>query len=289
MNAQMAATIALPLALVIIMFGLGLSLTVQDFKRVISFPRPVLVGLFCQMIILPAFAFFLCYLFKLKPEFAIGLMVLAASPGGVSSNIYSHLSDGDVALNMTLTAINSVLAAVALPLFTTLAISSFAGQDQNIDLQFKKMIEVFLIVLVPAAIGMFIHKKFPDFSKKMEKPVKIFSVVVLALIIVASAAKEWKLLTEHLGEVGAAVLVFNLVSLAVGYFVPMMLKISRRQATAISMEIGIHNGTLALYMAISVLGSTAYAVPAAVYSVLMYFTASAFTYLLKRNSGPKVV
>jgi bile acid:Na+ symporter, BASS family len=287
MNAQMAATIALPLALVIIMFGLGLSLTVQDFKRVISFPRPVLVGLFCQMILLPAFAFLLCYVFKLKPEFAIGLMVLAASPGGVSSNIYSHLSDGDVALNMTLTAINSVLAAVALPLFTTLAISSFAGQEQNIDLQFKKMIEVFLIVLVPAAIGMFIHKKSPEFSKKMEKPVKIFSIVVLALIIVASAAKEWKLLTEHLGEVGAAVLVFNLVSLAVGYFVPMMLKISRRQATAISMEIGIHNGTLALYMAISVLGSTAYAVPAAVYSVVMYFTASAFTYFLKKNSGPK--
>ncbi len=286
MNADFAATVALPLALALIMFGLGLTLTLADFKRVAAFPKPILVGLGCQMIVLPLVAFALCYLFSLRPEFAIGLMVLAASPGGISSNIYSHLSDGDVALNLTLTAINSVLGAVALPLFTALAIKSFAGQDQTIDLQFRKMVEVFAIVLVPAVIGMLVNKKFTSFGRRMDKPVRIFSIVVLAVIILAAVSKEWRLLTDHIGEVGFAVLSFNLISLGVGYLVPLFLKISHRQATAISMEVGIHNGTLALYMAMSVLGSTAYAVPAAVYSVVMYFTAFAFSWFLKKkNSG----
>lgn len=286
MNADFAATVALPLALALIMFGLGLTLTLADFKRVAAFPKPILVGLGCQMIVLPLVAFALCYLFSLRPEFAIGLMVLAASPGGISSNIYSHLSDGDVALNLTLTAINSVLGAVALPLFTALAIKSFAGQDQTIDLQFRKMVEVFAIVLVPAVIGMLVNKKFTSFGRRMDKPVRIFSIVVLAVIILAAVSKEWRLLTDHIGEVGFAVLSFNLTSLGVGYLVPLFLKISHRQATAISMEVGIHNGTLALYMAMSVLGSTAYAVPAAVYSVVMYFTAFAFSWFLKKkNSG----
>ena len=286
MNADFAATVALPLALAVIMFGLGLTLTLADFKRVASFPKPILVGLGCQMIILPFVAFALCYFFALRPEFAIGLMVLAASPGGISSNIYSHLSDGDVALNLTLTAINSVLGAVALPLFTALAIKSFAGQDQTIDLQFRKMVEVFAIVLVPAVLGMLVNKKFAAFARSMDKPVRIFSIVVLAVIILAAVSKEWRLLTDHIGEVGLAVLSFNLISLGVGYLVPLFLKISHRQATAISMEVGVHNGTLALYMAMSVLGSTAYAVPAAVYSVVMYFTAFAFSWFLKKkNSG----
>ena len=230
MNANFAATVALPLALALIMFGLGLTLTITDFKRVAAFPKPILVGLGCQMIILPAVAFALCHIFALQPEFAIGLMVLAASPGGISSNIYSHLSDGDVALNLTLTAINSVLGAVALPLFTALAIKSFAGQDQTIDLQFRKMVEVFAIVLVPAVLGMLVNKKFAAFARRMDKPVRIFSIVVLAVIILAAVSKEWRLLTDHLGEVGLAVLCFNLISLAVGYTVPLFLKISHRQA-----------------------------------------------------------
>lgn len=284
MNADFAATVALPLALALIMFGLGLTLTLADFKRVAAFPKPILVGLGCQMIILPLVAFALCHLFALRTEFAIGLMVLAASPGGISSNIYSHLSDGDVALNLTLTAINSVLGAVALPLFTAFAIRSFAGQDQSIDLQFRKMVEVFAIVLIPAVLGMLVNKKFTAFARGMDKPVRIFSIVVLAVIILAAISKEWRLLTDNIGEVGLAVLCFNLISMGVGYIVPLMLKISHRQATAISMEVGVHNGTLALYMAMAVLGSTAYAVPAAVYSVVMYFTAFVFSWFLKKKN-----
>lgn len=285
MDIQFASTVALPVALIIIMFGLGLSLTLSDFKRVLSFPRPILVGLSCQMVILPALAFALCKVFNLQTEFAIGLMVLAASPGGITSNIYSHLSDGDVALNLTLTAINSVLAAVTLPLFTTLAIMAFAGQDQNISLQFKKIIEVFFIVLIPASLGMLVNYYKSELARKFDRFVKIFSIVVLVVIVIAAISKEWSLLTSHIHEVGLAILAFNLLSLLIGYYAPLYFKISKKQATAISLEIGIHNGTLALYMAISVLGATIYAVPAAVYSVLMYVTATLFSYFLKRSKA----
>ncbi|MEK6554835.1 MAG: bile acid:sodium symporter family protein [Bdellovibrionota bacterium] len=287
MNLQFVTTIALPLVLILIMFGLGLSLTVEDFKRVMNFPRPVIVGLGCQLILLPAVAFGLCYLFQLPPAFAIGLVLLSASPGGATSNVFSHLTNGDVALNLTLTAINSALTAITLPLVTGLALQLFAEQDQSIGLQFSKMIEVFLVILVPVSIGMLVRAKKPVFALKMDRPVRGFSIFALIVIVIGAVTKEWSLLADNIGLIGWAVLSFNLLSLAVGYLVPKMMKISHDQAVAISFEIGIHNGTLALFVAISVLGSTQIAVPAAAYSVLMFFTAGIFSLLLRKskNSG----
>ena len=285
MNIEFVSTTALPLALVIIMFGLGLSLTVADFKRILVFPRPVIVGLVCQTLILPAFAFALCFLFQLPTAFAIGLILLAASPGGATSNIYSHLAHGDVALNLTLTAINSAIAAVTLPLMTGLAISVFAGQEQTIGLQFSKMVEVFLLILIPVSVGMLVKSKCPTFALRMDKPVRVFSLLVLAVIVVGALVKEWELITDNLAQVGWAVLVFNLVSLGVGYLAPILMKISRQQSIAIAFEIGIHNGTLALFVAISVLNSSEIAVPAAVYSILMFFTAGAFGLLMKKRTN----
>jgi BASS family bile acid:Na+ symporter len=282
MDLQFVTTIALPIVLVLIMFGLGLSLTIEDFKRVMNFPRPVVVGLSCQLILLPAVAFGLCYLFQLPSLFAIGLVLLAASPGGATSNVFSHLTKGDVALNLTLTAINSALTAVTLPIVTGLALKLFAEQDQSIGLQFSKMVEVFLLILVPVSIGMLTRAKKPSFASKMDGPVRAFSVFALVIIVVGTVNKEWALLTDNIGVIGWPVLAFNLLSLAVGYFVPKMLKISHDQSVAISFEIGIHNGALALFVAISVLGSTQIAVPAATYSVLMFFTAGLFSLLLKR-------
>ncbi len=283
MNISFVSTIALPIVLILIMFGLGLSLTLADFKRIVSFPKPVLVGLICQTFILPAFAFTLCYLFQLQTEFAIGLILLAASPGGATSNIYSHLSNGDVALNLTLTAINSALTAITLPLLTGLAINVFAEKDQNIGLQFSKMVEVFLLILIPVGIGMLVRSKKTSFALKMDRPVRFFSIFALATIVIGAVSKEWNLIADNINQIGWAVLSFNILSLGLGYIVPTLLKINHNQATAISFEIGIHNGTLALFVAISVLGSTQIAVPAATYSVLMFFTAAAFAFLLKKT------
>lgn len=281
MNLQFVTTVAMPLVLILIMFGLGLSLTLVDFKRILSFPKPVIVGLACQTLILPAVAFGLCYAFQLSAPFAIGLVLLAASPGGATSNVYSHLCRGDVALNLTLTAINSALTAVTLPLITSLAISIFGDQQQDIGFQFSKMVEVFLLILVPVCIGMFLRAKKSDFAQRMDKPVRIFSMLALAIIVIGAVSKEWALIVNNVSQVGLAVFLFNVFSLGIGYVVPLFLKIPRHQATAISFEIGIHNGTLALFVAISVLNSTEIAVPAATYSVLMFFTAAVFAFILK--------
>lgn len=287
MNLQFVTTIALPLVLIIIMFGLGLALTVADFRRIVAFPKPVFIGLFCQTLILPAVAFGLCYFFQLPTPFAVGLVLLAASPGGATSNIFSHLSHGDVALNLTLTAINSALTAVTLPLITGLAISLFNDQQQEIGFQFSKMIEVFLVILIPVSIGMLIRSKKPAFAAKMDKPVRIFSILALALIVIGAVSKEWAIIGDNISQIGWAVLSFNLLSLGVGYFVPLFLKIPKNQSIAISFEIGIHNGTLALFVAISVLGSTQIAVPAAAYSILMFFTAGIFAFLIQSRDRKK--
>lgn len=279
----------LPASLAFIMFGLGLTLTIEDFTRVVRFPKSVVLGLICQMFILPAMAFGLCYAFSLSPEISIGLMILAASPGGVTANLFSHLANGDVALNLTLTAINSVLAAITLPLIVNFALSHFNGEDKSIGLQFAKVIEVFFIVLIPVAIGMWINKIKPSFSQKMDKPVRIFSFIVLLVIVVGAIVKERYQLINSLSEVGLAVLAFNLLSLGVGYVLPLIAKVKHREAIAISMEVGIHNGTLAIYVALSLLNSFALALPAAIYSIMMFFTAGIFCFILvKKNAAGKV-
>lgn len=283
MDLQFATSVALPIALIVIMFGLGLALTTADFKRVLTFPRPVIVALSCQAFLLPAVAFGLAYLFELSPAFAIGLVLLAASPGGATSNIYSHLSHGDVALNLTLTAINSALAAVTLPLITGIAITVFSDDSMHVGLQFSKMLEVFFLICIPVSVGMVVRSKSPSFATKMDKPVRIFSMLALAAIVVLAVSKEWRLLFDNIEQVGWAVLIFNLLSLTVGYFVPILFKIKHSQAIAIAFEIGIHNGALALFVAMSVLQSTEIAVPAATYSVLMFFTAAAFGFFLSKS------
>lgn len=284
MTTEFIITKLLPLSLAIIMFGFGLTLTPADFKRIAQYPKSVFLGLFCQMVLLPLLAYLVCRGFTLSPEISIGVMILAASPGGITANLFSHLAHGDIALNLTLTAINSVLAAFSLPLLVNLAYKIFAGQEQNIGLQFSKTIEVFAIVLIPVAIGMFVKNRKPAFSQKMDKPVRIFSMLVLLIIVVGAVAKEKEQLSTSFAQIGIAMLVFNLGSMLIGYLIPRILKLSNREATAISMEVGIHNSTLAIYVAVALLGSFALALPAAVYSIIMFFTAAIFSlYLAKKN------
>ncbi len=281
----MLAAKFLPLGLAFIMFGLGLTLTWGDFRRVLSFPKPVIVGLLTQMLALPALAFGLSKAFGLSNEFSIGMMILAASPGGVTANIFSHLAHGDVALNITLTAINSVLAAVTLPLIVGFAIAHFAESDRSIGLQFSKAIEVFAIVLIPVILGMIVRQKKQAFAQKMDRPVRTFSIVFLLVLIIAAVAQERESLMSSFAILGGATLAFNLLSMAIGYFLPSMLNLTKNQSVAIAMEIGLHNSTLAIYIALSVLEVYAYAMPAAIYSIIMFITAGLFTFIL--NSAAK--
>jgi BASS family bile acid:Na+ symporter len=285
MQQSIATDLFLPIALGIIMLGLGLSLTMEDFKRVAKYPKAMTVALGCQMILLPALCFFLVNVFGLEPALAVGLMLLAASPGGATANLYSHLSDGDVALNISLTAINSVLTLFTLPLIVNFSLDYFMDSGQYVPMQFSKVLEVFAIVLIPVTIGMFIKNKFAGFASRMEKPVKIASALILIIIIVSVTIREKQLLADYFTVLGLPILLFNLLSLAAGYFIPRLLNIERKQSIAIGMEIGIHNGTLAIYIALSVLANSSMAVPPAVYSLLMFFTAALFGYLVKNKSS----
>jgi BASS family bile acid:Na+ symporter len=283
MESNVVNAVLLPLALGIIMLGLGLSLTLADFKRVISYPKAVIIGLTSQMLILPFVCFFLAKFFGLAPELAVGLMLLSASPGGPTANLYSHLAKGDVALNITLTAVNSLFTLITLPFIVNFAIGYFMESGQVIPMQFKKVMEVFAIVLIPVTIGMLVKSKYPKVSISLDKPVRILSALFLVFIIAAAIYQEKENVVSYFKQVGLAALVFNLISLAAGYYIPRFFKLQKKQAISIGMEIGIHNGTLAIYIALTVLANSAMSIPPAIYSLIMFFTAAAFGYLVNLN------
>lgn len=283
MQGGLITNLLLPLSLGIIMLGLGLSLTLADFTRVFRYPKAAIIGLTIQMLVLTSAAFLIAVVFQLPPELAVGLLLLAAAPGGATANVYSHLAHGDVALNITLTAVNSALSLLTLPFIVTFALQYFMASDQYVPPPFRKIIEVGLIIVLPVVIGMLVRQFAPRFAAKMEKPIRIFSVLLLALLVMLAVAQSWEVLVKYFAVVGFACLVFNLVSMAVGYAVPLALKLPEKQAIAISMEIGIHNGTLAIYIALNVLNNGTMGVPAAIYSLIMFVTAGVFAWWLNRR------
>ncbi len=287
MQASILTDLLLPLSIGIIMFGLGLSLTMEDFKRVARYPLAVGGGLFLQVILLPFAALLIAIALKLSPNHALGLMLVAAAPGGATANIYSHLAKGDVALNITLTAVNSLLALITLPIVINLSLEYFFGAGQYVPPPHRKVIEVAAIILVPVVIGMFVRARMPDFAKRMEKPIKLFSIVVLAILIFAAIYIERAKLLDSIVAVGLACLLFNVVSMLTGYLAPLALKLPERQAIAITMEIGIHNTALAIYVALNVLNNPAASLVPGIYTLAMYLTATLFAiYVSRRNVAP---
>jgi bile acid:Na+ symporter, BASS family len=275
-------TVGLPLALAVVMFGLGLSLTVGDFARIGREPRAVAVALATQVLLLPAVCFALVVAFGLSPVLAVGMMLLAASPGGTTANLFSHLFRGDVALNISLTAVNSVLAVLTLPLIVNLAVDHFQPPlaDASVGLQFGKVLQVFAVVLVPVVLGMLVRHLAPAAADRAERPVRILSAVVLVLVIAGALLAERENLGSYLADVGIVTTVFCVVSLIAGFLVPRLFRVGYRQAVASAFEIGIHNSTLAIAVALTVLGDERLAVPAAVYGVIMFPLAAGAGYLL---------
>ncbi|MDY6486266.1 bile acid:sodium symporter family protein [Acinetobacter faecalis] len=276
-------TVLLPLALAIIMIGLGLELTLNDFKRVSKHPKAVLIALFCQLVILVGVAFLLCKVLSLPPLLAVGLMLLAASPGGSTANLFSYLFKGDIALNISLTAINSVVAAITLPLIMNFSILHFMQENQQITLPLSKIVQVFAIIIVPVGIGMLIRHYAPKLTEKLNKPLRIFAIVFLIAIIALAIFAERQNIATYLTQVGLATAIFCACSLAIGYFVPRLLGINSTQARACAFEIGIHNSTLAMTIALTVMANTTIAMPAAVYSIFMYIFAAAFGFMITRS------
>lgn len=285
MAAQLSTTL-LPLALGVVMFGLGLSLTVADFARVLSYPRAALIALTCQIVLLPLLCFAIVTAWGLPPVLAVGMMLLAAAPGGATANLLSHLAGGDVALNVTLTAVNSVISVVTLPIVVNLSVAHFVGADPALGLQFDKIVQVFAIVLVPVLVGMLVRRFGTRFAERMQTPVKIASVVVLLLVIAAAVAQNSAVIGAGLLIVGPLALVFAAASLGLGYLLPRAARVDRRQSIACAMEIGIHNGILAITVALSpsLLNNAEMAIPPAIYGLLMYVPAGLFAVWLARRN-----
>jgi bile acid:Na+ symporter, BASS family len=274
-----------PISVFILMTGLGLTLTLDDFRRVMRYPKAMAVCLISQMVILPAICLGLVVAFGLRPELAIGMMLLAASPGGSTASLYSHLFKGDLALNISLTAVNSVLAMFTLPVIVNLSVAGFLGSDSNLGLQFDKVIQVFAIVLVPISIGMFLRSRFPVGVQKLEKPVKILSVVVLAGMIASVIAGLGEEIFAVLSEIIVVVVLFNLISMLLGYFGPRLFKVGERESIASAFEIGLHNATLAITIAMSptLLNNTEMGIPSVTYGFVMFTTAVVFGFIVRRR------
>ena len=277
-------TVGLPIALGIIMFGLGLSLTPEDFRRVARQPRAVAVALACQLVLLPAICFGLVVLFDLPPLLGIGMLLLAASPGGTTANLFSHLFRGDVALNITLTAINTVIAVVTLPLITGLAIAWYDRQD-DVSMPLVEIVKVFALILLPVGIGMVVNARAPGFARRMDKPVRIGSAVILAILVLGILLDQRENVGDYLADVGLIAALFCAISLVVGYYVPRAVGVTGPQAIASSMEVGVHNATLAIFVAVEVLDEVEISVPAAVYSLVMFLFAALWGSWVSRRLG----
>lgn len=275
--------IGLPIALAIIMFGLGLSLTVRDFVRVARWPKAAILALACQLFILPAVCFGLVLLFDLPTNLAVGMMLLAAAPGGTTANLFSFLAGGDVALNVTLTAINTVLAVVTIPVVVNLSALYFAGESSDLRLPPGEVIPIIAIVLVPIAIGMFVRSRAASFAERMQRPVKIGSAVVLALVIIAALVESWDVFTENVLRLGSLSLVLCTLMLAVGYFVPRLAKVGYKQSIASAMEVGVQNATLAITVALSLMQQFEVAISPAIYGVMMFVPATVLAYVMSRR------
>ncbi|MFD4404923.1 bile acid:sodium symporter family protein [Nocardia sp. NPDC058499] len=275
--------VALPLALGIVMFGLGLTLTTDDFTRVVKYPKTAVIALVCQLVVLPLICFGLIHLFGVDGVLAVGMMLLVASPGGTSANLFSHIAGGNVALNITLTAINSVLAVITLPLVVAVSYAVFLDDSAAIDFHPAKFVQVFALVLVPVAVGMWVRRRYPDWSGRRQSTVKIAAAGVLVFVVAAALLSEFDTVTDHFGDLGLIALLLCVCSLLVGYLVPRAFGVEPADAVAAGMEIGVHNAALAITIATTVLGNETMAVPAGLYGFLMNIPASIAAVLFARS------
>lgn len=286
MEQSALTAIFLPLTLGIIMLGMGMTLTLNDFKKIFIFPKAILLGLGNQLLLLPVIGFVIASSFNMAPELAVGIMLLALCPGGPTSNIISHLAKADLALSVSLTAISSVITNFTIPIFLNFSLFYFMGGKQAIQLPVLQTIaQIFVITIVPISIGMFIKKRFPAFTARSLKTVNIASAVFFVLILLLAILKERANIIPYFQQSGVAALLLNATALIMGFVTGSLLKLEYKQKVAISIESGIQNGTLAIAIALSpvILNNSAIAIPGAIYSLIMFVTATVVVVLARRH------
>ena len=276
--------IFLPLSLAFIMFSLGVGLTGADFKRVAKQPKDFLVGLICQIILLPLIAFILVKLWPISPELAIGVMIIAAAPGGVTSNILTSFARGDVALSISLTAIISLLSVVTVPfiLVTSLDLLGSENLSKNISLV-SMAVTMFLIVVVPTLFGMMFRKFLSNVATKFESIGKKISAVLFVIVLFGAILAEKNNIISYFADAGLITLVLNILMMVIAFYIAQMLGTGVEQKKCISIECGLQNGTLAIFVGTSLFGGGVYVIPAATYSLIMFGTSLIFVFLVRKN------
>jgi bile acid:Na+ symporter, BASS family len=283
MDSPILVSILLPAAIGVIMFSLGLDLTREDFRRVLVAPRGVAIGMLNLALISPLLALALADLFGLSPELAVGLVLLGASPGGMMANMLTHLSRGDTALSVTMTAISSVGAMVTVPLFLSLAGDHFGATEVGEVSMLGIVLRVFAITIVPVTIGMELRRRRPDRVEALYPRVRRASLTLFVLVVLGAIVSEHDTVVENLAEVAGAALALNLAAMTLSFAISKLARLGDRQATAIALELGIHNSALAI--AVGATLSDDVAIPAAVYATFMLFTGGAFAWLMSRRNG----
>lgn len=285
MEDSLLATVVLPVALAVIMVSLGLSLTPADFRRVVIEPRGIAVGITNLALISPLLALAIAELYSLEPTLAVGLVLLGASPGGTMANLLTHLARGDTALSVSMTAISSLAAVITVPLFLELSTSHFGASGLDDDVNMLGVVaRVLLITIVPLALGMWLRARSPERVERARGTVHKVSLAVFAAVVIGVVVAEFDRVTDQLGEVAPAVLTLNIAAMAVSFAIARIARLGDRQATAIAIELGVHNSTLAIAVGATI--ATELTIPAAVYASFMFVTAGLFARLMyARNAA----
>ena len=272
--AELISKVLLPLSLAIIMLGMGMTLVIGDFTRIIKFPKAVLIGLTNQLIFLPIIGFSLAIAFDLNPTMAVGLIILATCPGGATSNLITQVCKGNIALSVTLTAIASVASILTIPFILSYALGYFgSGTNTTIELPIlETIIQIMGITVIPISIGMLIRKFKTNFALSMEKTMRIASTVIFILVFIAVIIANYSLLGTAMKEVGLVTLLLNLITMGLGFLTARLFNLNLKNSISITVESGIQNGTLAFVIATSVLNNVELGIPTGAYTIWMFLT-----------------
>lgn len=285
---ELLSKVLLPVSLAIIMLGMGMTLIPADFTRVVKYPKAVLVGLTNQLVLLPIIAFILAIVFKLEPIMAIGLMALAVAPGGATTNLVTQICRGNIALSVTLTAVCSFVSIITIPFILSFALEYFTDQS-GVPIKLpivQTILQIMVITLIPISIGMWIKKYKPEFSQRMEKPMRMASTIIFAFVFIAVLTANFDLLKTGLRTVGIVTLVLNILTMAIGFITAKAFKLDFKNAITITIESGIQNGTLSFVIVTTILNNLQMGIPIAVYSIWMFITAGI---LMWKLGGNKIV
>ena len=286
MKADLLIQVVLPAALFIIMLGMGLTLKPIDFKLVVAKPKAVLLGALAQMLMLPILAYLIILSLNIQGPLALGLMILALCPGGTTSNLYTYLAKGDVALSVTLTSVVSLIAPFSVPFVLLIFMDLLLGSGEEVSLPvLKTIIQLLVITVLPICLGMLIYRAKPKFAIAAEKFVKIFSVAFLLLIVAGIVAKNINHMGTYFAQMGLATLLLNVICMLLGFTLARLAKLNLAQQKSIAIEVGFQNGTLAIVIALTLLENTEMAIAATCYSLLMFVTGAVFTFFLGRFNG----